>query len=762
MTLSAASKEFITLKPGDFGFADAKDKDSLRSVILDFSTFGLDDLTMSDRELTLAEKTTKQVEVTYQQLANGYISVKAGAIASTKTIAFQVRDDGGTANDGIDTSLATNTLSVLATPPASNDKEILNMIRVGQALAQLEESLPPGERDPDVMKAANGLSSENRELFLEKFDSGLFDGAVDRARRFVYANIESQENLEAEKSDLEAQLAELQASADQSELDQSKIEALQSRLESLSSTLEQYTSLVPDVSLLDSLVQTDADGNPLPIDMDQLRSSLGDAAGDVISEANDEGNVDIKVGNSTSITMSQEELAELLASKQDTFQDSLKQGFSDANEGTKAQIKTIAAAETFGATDSETAANYDAAAKEFLAAGVTIADVLDTGDPALTSKAKDLVSDGDAESLAKARATLETVESPFGGAATITAADLINEATRIKRTFADAILTEVDTLGTAELAHTNAAYIGALDGNVAGQPGVTFSADSKTMVFTFPLSPGQTQTTQILSYLAGGKDIYAYEQAVDDNGDPRFESDDTTPIYALDDNGNKIVSGFSEAALETDAGYAEGSYDTYLKYVSYDDLLKYGATPTGTIDADTEEMIFSWGDSSSWGDETNSLNTADSNPLTLLSKPADLDSSSDNYIDYVITKPGWYDFTQVGGSGDGAKYVTVTQEIDGEAVTRIVGVELNFSRDMFGDKTPGDDQITDPGATVAVVPKGNGQLAADESAINTAELEQLRAQAAATTAAGGAGGGGAGLGGLGFPPKHMINSPCFV
>ena len=49
----------------------------------------------------------------------------------------------------------------------------------------------------------------------------------------------------------------------------------------------------------------------------------------------------------------------------------------------------------------------------------------------------------------------------------------------------------------------------------------------------------------------------------------------------------------------------------------------------------------------------------------MLSKPADLDSSSDNYIDYVITKPGWYDFTQVGGSGDGAKYVTVTQEIDG-------------------------------------------------------------------------------------------------
>ena len=58
VTLSAASKEFITLKPGDFGFADAKDKDSLRLVILDFSTFGLDDLTMSDREPTPGVKTT--------------------------------------------------------------------------------------------------------------------------------------------------------------------------------------------------------------------------------------------------------------------------------------------------------------------------------------------------------------------------------------------------------------------------------------------------------------------------------------------------------------------------------------------------------------------------------------------------------------------------------------------------------------------------------------------------------------------------------
>ena len=206
----------------------------------------------------------------------------------------------------------------------------------------------------------------------------------------------------------------------------------------------------------------------------------------VIFEANDEGNVDIKVGNSTSITMSQEELAELLASKQDTFQDSPKQGFSDANEGTKAQIKTIAAAETLGATDSEAAANYDAAAKEFLAAGVTIADVLDTGIWTLTTKAKELVSDGDAESLAKACNNFGIRAVTFGGAATITAADLINEATRPGAPSPTPSSRSTPSAPPNWLTPMPPTSVPSPDGNVAGQPGARFlSADSKTMVFTF-------------------------------------------------------------------------------------------------------------------------------------------------------------------------------------------------------------------------------------------------------------------------------------
>ena len=59
----------------------------------------------------------------------------------------------------------------------------------------------------------------------------------------------------------------------------------------------------------------------------------------------------------------------------------------------------------------------------------------------------------------------------------------------------------------------------------------------------------------------------------------------------------------------------------------------------------------------------------------------------------VITQAGWYDFTQVTDGGDGARYIT---NDDG----RIVGVELNFTANLFGDKTPDDKFITDPGATV--------------------------------------------------------------
>ena len=156
----------------------------------------------------------------------------------------------------------------------------------------------------------------------------------------------------------------------------------------------------------------------------------------------------------------------------------------------------------------------------------------------------------------------------------------------------------------------------------------------------------------------------------------------------------------------------------YLKYVSYDDLKEYGATPTGTLN-DDGKMIFDWGDESNWGDPTNGFKTSDYRPLT------QLDGES------VVTTPGWYDFTRQTDEGDGARYITVTQ-IDpetGEEVTRIVGVELKFTDNKFGDKSTEIGKVVDPGATVAAVPVGNNTLNENEVAVDEAELTTLREKA---------------------------------
>ena len=55
--------------------------------------------------------------------------------------------------------------------------------------------------------------------------------------------------------------------------------------------------------------------------------------------------------------------------------------------------------------------------------------------------------------------------------------------------------------------------------------------------------------------------------------------------------------------------------------------------------------------------DTNSIKTVDGKPLTLLSG------------EILVTKEGWYDFTQLNEGGDGARYIT-------NDAGRIVGVEL--------------------------------------------------------------------------------------
>ena len=72
--------------------------------------------------------------------------------------------------------------------------------------------------------------------------------------------------------------------------------------------------------------------------------------------------------------------------------------------------------------------------------------------------------------------------------------------------------------------------------------GLTFSADSKIAVFKFRFDQDTKRGQKIVSYLAGGADIY------DENGE-------------FTDAADGDVAGAS-------AGLDEGTYDKYLKYVS--------------------------------------------------------------------------------------------------------------------------------------------------------------------------------------------------
>ena len=108
--------------------------------------------------------------------------------------------------------------------------------------------------------------------------------------------------------------------------------------------------------------------------------------------------------------------------------------------------------------------------------------------------------------------------------ATVSALDIIKLATKAGRALdGGTTITDVDVLGTDDLSDTNAAFIGALDGKIQGEDGLTFSADSKAMVFKFQLN-GATQASKTISYLAGNQEIYQK----DANGN-----------FVLDADGNK-------------------------------------------------------------------------------------------------------------------------------------------------------------------------------------------------------------------------------
>ncbi|WP_413297331.1 hypothetical protein [Synechococcus sp. MIT S9452] len=464
-----------------------------------------------------------------------------------------------------------------------------------------------------------------------------------------------------------------------------RVQALQDQINALNTTLDGINSgeLIPKTDLLAANPNLiDSDGK---VDLTNLAAAMPNSGNELLKGADDPNvnEVAVQIGTNE-VAIDKEELGELLAVKKETYKEALTAGFTSAEAGTAAQIKTIAAAKEFGvnlsadASDTEAKAaaeSFDKVAQEFLKAGVTVADVLESGDTELIEQTKQLVSDPNAAAAAAAaREKLDNYVSPFGGVATVTALDIIKLATKAGRALdGGTTITDVDVLGTDDLSETNAAFIGALDGTIQGAEGegLKFSADSKAMVFKFELK-GATQASKTISYLASGEDIYLKDGAGN---------------YIKDAAGNNQLI---EAAQSENAGFgpdADGNakYDKYLKYVSHYDLLQYGATETGDKD-EQGNMLFSWDlaatevDPANAGQIRSKVRTADGAALTTLTGQ-------------VIDRAGWYDFTQQGGSGDGARY------IENDA-GRIVGVELNFTANKFGDKAPDDDFITDPGATV--------------------------------------------------------------
>ncbi|QNI91394.1 cell surface protein required for swimming motility [Synechococcus sp. BOUM118] len=196
-----------------------------------------------------------------------------------------------------------------------------------------------------------------------------------------------------------------------------------------------------------------------------------------------------------------------------------------------------------------------------------------------------------------------------------------------------------------------------------------------------------------------------------------------------------VTDGYSPDLV----GHDVDEFDIVLKYVSEFDLLSYGATPVEAAPdqiVEPGEQVFTW----------------DSNPDNIIDKYGQQSSVLYDLDGREITKAGWYDFTlrpstdtvfdpeldqQIPVWRDGGRYIyadyyTVdignfltdndpsNDEIlipanswyvpsqsdlldetegvlpDGVAFRRIVGLELNFTDNSFGDKDPQLGRVVDP------------------------------------------------------------------
>ena len=179
----------------------------------------------------------------------------------------------------------------------------------------------------------------------------------------------------------------------------------------------------------------------------------------------------------------------------------------------------------------------------------------------------------------------------------------------------------------------------------------------------------------------------------------------TAGVLATDSNGKYTFS--TSSASPSLVGFGLEDVDTALKYVSEADLENYGAT---AVSGAIGERTFDWG---------TTPETSDGEPLK------DLDGN-------IITRAGWYDFTRRTDDGDGGQFIYGTFD-DGEwsvslsldpdasadAVQRVLGLELKFTDNMFGDKDPTIGMIVDP--------FGTGQATGSEAELQAARSAEGKA-----------------------------------
>ena len=210
---------------------------------------------------------------------------------------------------------------------------------------------------------------------------------------------------------------------------------------------------------------------------------------------------------------------------------------------------------------------------------------------------------------------------------------------------------------------------------------------------------------------------------IDDNEDR--EGNQTT--YVINYTAGNLVSNADGAytfngnqAAPKLVGYAQEDLDTALKFVSEADLMNYGAT---AVSGEVGNQVFEW---------NGTPGTRNQQPLT------DLDGN-------VITQAGWYDFTRRSEDGDGGLFIygtyadgnwsismDPTEPIPEGAIRRIIGLELKFTDNMFGDKDPTIGTIVDPfgtgSATGSEAELLSARAAEGMEMIDPAELQELRSR----------------------------------